>query len=163
MKKIEVINGKKKVITFNEEVSRTDQSFLKDTDVNNIMQKYLKTGQITHLAKVSGVFTDVSQIPDLLTAMSQVTKAQQAFELLPAALRKRFGNSPVAMVEFLKDTRNDREAIELGLKVRKPGLDNIEPDSSDSAKVTTPKSTQSKSTQSKSPPPHSTQSKTDQD
>lgn len=139
MKKIETrSNGTKRVFTVNDEVSRTDQSFDKDVNVNYIMAKYLKTGQIDHLTKNRGIYADVSQITDLLTATEQVKKANHAFNSLPAEIRKRFGNSPVSMVEFLQDPKNDTEAIKLGLKSRKTGLDKIETETSDSALETTP-------------------------
>lgn len=112
-------NGTRRVFTNNKEISKTDQSFVKECDINEIIKKFNKTGQIAHLAKNQGAFADISEIPDLLEAMSTVTTAQQTFNFLPAELRKRFGNSPVEMVNFLQDTRNDEEAIKLGLKVRK--------------------------------------------
>lgn len=112
-------NGTTRVYTKNDEPSLTDQSWAKDCDVNNIIAKYIKTGQISHLAKHQGQYADVSAIPDLQSALDQVTKAQQAFDDLPSNLRKRFGNSPVEMVNFLSDPKNDQEAISLGLKVKK--------------------------------------------
>lgn len=135
MKHIEIRkNGTKRVYTTNSQVSKTEQQFAKECDVNEIMRKFMKTGQVTHLAKHQGQFVDVSEIPDLHTAMIQVAAAQQTFDLLPAELRKRFGNSPVNMVEFLQDPSNDDEAVKLGLKVRKPGLDvPVQPEPSDSA------------------------------
>lgn len=108
-------NGTKQVVTINNEPSMTDSQWAPQTDVNQIMARYKKTGQVTHLAKIQGSYADVSSIPDLATALNQVTKAQQTFDLLPAELRSRFGNSPVNMVEFLKDSKNRDEAIKLGL------------------------------------------------
>lgn len=116
MKKIEIRkNGSKRVYTVNTEPSKTDQSFKNEADVNNIMARYRKTGQITHLAKHQGSYADVSEIPDLSQALDQVTKAQQAFDALPSELRARFGNSPVNMIEFLQNDNNIDEAIKLGL------------------------------------------------
>lgn len=109
-------NGTKRVVTVNHEQSLADQSQADECDVNNIMDKYLKTGQVSHLTNMQGQYADVSQIPDLHTALSQVTQAEQAFQSLPAELRERFNNSPIKMVEFLKDSKNDQEAINLNLK-----------------------------------------------
>lgn len=121
MKKIEVRkDGKKRVYTVNEEPSKTDQSFQTECDVNHIVQKYLKTGRINHLARMQGQFADVSEIPDLLEAIKTVTSAQQTFDELPAELRRKFGNSPVNMVEYLQDPSNDIEAVKLGLKEYPP-------------------------------------------
>lgn len=110
----------KKVFTINEEVDKADQSFKKECDVNEIIRKFTKTGQVTHLRGTQGVYADVSQVPDLHTAMITVTQAQQAFDALPSDIRKRFANSPTEMIEFLKDPKNEREAIKLGLLELKP-------------------------------------------
>lgn len=117
MKKIETrANGTKRVYTVNEEPSKTDQSFKDEVNVNNIISKFNKTGQISHLAKKQGMYADLSTIEDLHTSLTQVVQAQEAFDSLPAELRRRFGNSPVEMVNFLQDPANDQEAVKLGLK-----------------------------------------------
>ena len=80
MKKIELRpNGTKLVHTVNELPPETDQSFGKECDINHIVKKFIKTGQITHLARRQGFYGDQSQIPDFQTAMDTVTKAQQTF------------------------------------------------------------------------------------
>lgn len=112
--------SKRQVSTKNTEPSRTDQSFAQITDVNNIMANYVKTGQIKHLAKTQGLYADVSQIPDLDSALTQVTKAQQAFDNLPSHLRTRFGNSPVEFINFLQNNENREEAIKLGIIPKPP-------------------------------------------
>ena len=116
MKVIELrSNGTKRVYTVNNEPSMTDQQFKDDCDVNFIVDKFTKTGHLTHLAKFQGMYADVSEIPDLAEAIQTVTIAQTAFDALPAELRSRFGNSPVNMVEFINDVNNKEEAIKLGL------------------------------------------------
>lgn len=109
-------NGSKRVQTVNDEPSKTDQQFKDDCDVNFIIDKFTRTGQLTHVNKLQGQYADVSEMPDLPLAMETVTKAQQTFDDLPAELRRRFGNSPVEMFRFLQDPKNDEEAIRLGLK-----------------------------------------------
>lgn len=99
---------------------KTDQSFKNDCDVNLIMARFLKGQPITHLRNGQGAYADVSQIPDLSEALNTVTKAQEAFNSLPAQIRKRFGNSPVNMVEFMSDPNNYKEAADLGLLTLKP-------------------------------------------
>ena len=50
MKKITVAkDGKVTVETINEEKSMTQQSHAEMVDINNIMRKYIQTGEITHL------------------------------------------------------------------------------------------------------------------
>lgn len=108
-------NGSLKVSTVYEMPSKTDTSYAKDCDVNEIIRRFKKTGHISHLAKGQASYSDVSEIPDLVTAMDQVSKAQQAFDALPADIRLRFGNSPVNMVNFIADESNRSEAEKLGL------------------------------------------------
>ena len=110
-------NGTIRVHTQNNEPSKTDQSWLEQTEVNTIIHKYRKTGAITHLASKQGTFADVSDIPDMLEAHERVNNAFNAFNELPAIIRDKFKNDPLKMIEFLNDPSNNEEAIKLGLKV----------------------------------------------
>jgi len=124
MKKIEMReNGTRRVYIVNDAPSKTDQSQAASCDVNNIMSKYKKTGQLTHLARNQGVYADVSQIPDLQESLAQVELANAAFASLPSEVRQRFQNSPVQMIEFLQDPSNDEEAIRFGLKEKRGPVD----------------------------------------
>lgn len=116
MKKIEIIGKRKRVYTVNDEPSMTDQSFKEQADANSVIKKYAKTGIWPQPRQ--GQYQDLSEIPDLLQALQTVTQAQQSFEALPSEIRKRFGNSPTNLVEFLQDSQNDEEAIKLNLKQR---------------------------------------------
>lgn len=116
-------NGSKRVYTVNNSPSMTDQSWHKDTDVNEIMAKFKKTGQISHLSNIQENYGDVSEVPDLDLAMQQIEDAKSAFMALPSALRKKFGNEPAEMINYLQDPRNDEEAIKLGLKSRPKGAE----------------------------------------
>lgn len=129
MKKIITIreNGTKRVQTINELPSKTDQSQKDDCDVNNIMAKFQRTGQITHLAKKSGTYYDSSEIPDLHQALQIVNEAGQNFSQLPAILRKKFNHDPQEFVKYLQDPSNDEEAIKLGLKKKKVASEPLVP------------------------------------
>ena len=117
MKKIEARkNGTKRVFTVNTEPSKTDQSQKEASDVNNIMAQYLKTGQLTHIAKNIGVFADVSEIKDLQESIDTVNLANQAMMALPAELRNRLNNDPQEFIEWINDDKNNEEAISFGLK-----------------------------------------------
>lgn len=118
-------DGSKRVYTVNDIPTKTDQSFKKDCDVNHIMKKYIKTGQVSHLAKKQGYFADVSQIPDLLTATQNIQTAQELFAELPSDVRLRFKNNPTELYNFLLDPSNKEESIKLGLR-EKP-IENVTP------------------------------------
>lgn len=109
-------NGRVQVRTINNEPSKTDQSMKDECDVNEILRKYMKTGQI-NLPNQHGQYLDVSDIQDLHLALTQVNEATQAFDQLPPEIRRRFGNSLTELVSFLDDPQNNEEAIKLGLKV----------------------------------------------
>ena len=117
MKQFEIRkNGSLRVFTINNEISKTDQTAKKECDVNNIVKKYQSTGMITHLRSGQGNYLDLSEVGDLANSLNVVASAQQKFDQLPAEIRKRFGNSPVQLVEFLSNPKNDPEAVKLGLK-----------------------------------------------
>lgn len=112
----------RRVATKNTEPSRTDQQYKKECDVNEIVKKFKRTGQVTHLAKSQGHYADVSEYPDLLRAFEVARIAEDAFSALPAHIRKRFGTKE-NYVQFLEDPRNDEEAVKLGLKVARQTSD----------------------------------------
>jgi len=117
MKKIEIRpNGTKRVHTVNTDPSKTDQQWKKSCDVNEIVTKYKRTGQLSHVRAQQPTYADVSEIPDLLTSLTQVKQAESAFLTVPAELRKKLNNDPVAFIDFLNDPTNDDEAIKYGLK-----------------------------------------------
>jgi len=115
-------NGTKRVATpKSEEPSLTQQQFAKDCDVNNIIAKYKKTGSVTHVRnRTEGVYANLVDIPDYAEALQQIIHANETFGELPAQTRARFANDPQLLIEFLKDPKNDEQAIELGLRVRAP-------------------------------------------
>jgi len=116
MKQIEIRpNGSKRVITLNKEPSRTDQSFKKECDINNIMRKYRATGQVAHLSARKAVYGDFSMYGDYQDCLNKAIGAQELFNALPADVRKRFGQNPQQLLDFVADASNRDEAIKLGL------------------------------------------------
>lgn len=123
MKEIIVLpNGNKKVRTINNEPSLTQQHHKQECDVNYIVKKYQKTGQITHIARDQGVYADLTKSKDFSDAMNTVVKAKEAFMTLPSDVRKRFGHNPQELISFLQDEKNLDEAIKLGLVKSKPNI-----------------------------------------
>lgn len=98
-------------------VSMTDISAMKDTDINSILRRH-NIGDNSAI-KSMGVFGDVTGMQDFAENVEFIRKAKQDFMGLPSSIRDRFGNDPVALVNFLQDSANDREAVRLGLKVVK--------------------------------------------
>ncbi len=101
--------------TFCEGPSETKQSFQDETDINNVLAKYQKTGLIDHVRDHGGVYADMPGYDDFHHAMNVVTDAQQMFNDLPATVRRRFGNDPSEFLEFVADEGNRDELIKLGV------------------------------------------------
>lgn len=107
--------GKKRirVATENFQPSMTQQAFAEDCDVNIILDRYMKTGELPKPRQ--GVYADVSEVPDLTQAIQIVQQAQSAFDSLPSKVRYEFNNDPAQLLNFISDSRNKEKAIELGL------------------------------------------------
>lgn len=94
---------------------RTQQHFKDQCDVNNIIKKYQQTGHLNHIAKTQGMYTDLPNSSTYFEAMTQVVKARDAFETLPSAVRKEFGNKPEGLLDFINDPKNYDQALKWGL------------------------------------------------
>lgn len=107
--------GRVRVQTLNDDPSMTQQQFADECDINHIMKRYEKTGEIVHRNSKQGVYADFSEIKNYHEMMDQVLYAQEAFLTLPAKIRARFRNDPGQLLSFLDDSKNLKEAEELGL------------------------------------------------
>lgn len=103
--------------------SLTKQSFKEECDINNILKKYNRALGIEFLDQysgyISGKFEDVSAGVDYRTALHQLSEAEAAFEAMPSKLRARFDNDPAMLLDFLGNSANREEAIDLGLLPKK--------------------------------------------
>jgi len=96
-------------------IDPAQQHFREEVNINNIIAKYNKTGVITHVAKTRKRFGDFKDFADLLPDLDRVTKAQQAFEELPATIRNEFGNSIEGFFKFIKNPANEEQCIKWGI------------------------------------------------
>lgn len=80
---------------------RTQQSFKDECDINNIMARYLKTGQ---LPQSSGepVYLDTTAI-DFQAAQDLVARTRGEFSRLSAEERDSYGNSPELWLEAMAE------------------------------------------------------------
>lgn len=100
-------------ISFEGDPGLTDPSFAADADINNIVDRYHKTGVFPEQGQQ--LFADVSDAPSYQQAMQTVIDAEKAFMALDAKTRKRFDNDAAQMLAFLDDANNRDEAISLGM------------------------------------------------
>lgn len=95
--------------------SMTQQHFKQECDVNSILERYRKTGTVQHISKSQQQYGDFTMFKDFKENLDTVTNAFQAFDALPAHLRKRFQNDPAQLLTFISDPKNYEEAQNLGI------------------------------------------------
>jgi phage internal scaffolding protein len=94
--------------------SMTKQSFKDDADINNIVGQFLKTGILPQNTS-AGQYGDFSEVKDYQSCLNAVIDAQEQFLTLPAKIRDKFGDDPGKLLDFLADSKNYDEAVELGI------------------------------------------------
>lgn len=101
--------------------SRTKQSFREQVNINSILARHRKSGMVDHVNGKQPFYGDVSNIGTYQEALDVVNRAAQLFNGMSAAVRRRFDNDPLRMIEFLQDPANLDEATKLGMVAKAPG------------------------------------------
>ena len=101
-------------IEFNPDEKRTKSQFKDECDINKIMDKFHKTGLISHTAKYAPQYGDALSIDELHEAKFKIAEANTMFEELPSPWRKKFENIE-NFLEFVGDPKNEEEMREMGL------------------------------------------------
>lgn len=99
--------------TFEGAVSMTQQAFRSQTNIQEIINRSKLRGRLPE-ATSKGFFGDFAGI-DFQSMQNLVASAQQGFDLLHPAIRRRFHNDPAELISFIDDDENRPEAIKLGL------------------------------------------------
>lgn len=123
--------------TFNKEDSMTVQSEAKDCDINVIMERYSKTGQLPQVTALQPLFADFTDITDYRSALETINAARDAFLLVPAHIRAQFGNDPTAFVNYASNPDNIDQLRKWGL-----ANDNVPRDTTSALRRTTSTETQ---------------------
>ena len=98
------------------EPSKTKSEFAPQTEINGIVDRYLKTGQLPESTR-TGNYIDTTVIPkDLIDSMELSKTAIQSFQQLPAKIRRFFNDEPETFLDWMSDPSNDTQAQEMGLK-----------------------------------------------
>ena len=101
--------------------SLTQQHFTEDADVNTIARRFgLDKGPLPNVPIDPRYYGDLSDVPDLRTALDLVRDAENRFNELTPRLRARFDNLPAKLWDFVNDPENWDEAVRLGLLQRPP-------------------------------------------
>lgn len=83
--------------------SLTVQSEEEACNVNKIMEKFERTGQITHVVNTQPYYQDNTQILSYENALQLMTTAQDDFMALPSEVRTYFGHDPKNFVKTILD------------------------------------------------------------
>ncbi|WNK15009.1 MAG: internal scaffolding protein [Microvirus sp.] len=113
--------------------SLTQQQFLHETDINTIVNIFMKTGHLPDQTSMPQ-YLDYEGIFDFQSAMNVVRQADENFMTMPASIRARFHNSPQEFLEFFANPDNVQEAIRLGLAVppdKQPGSNPTHPEAAE--------------------------------
>lgn len=106
-----------KLGTVNNEESMTQQSDKDDADINVIVSRFHKTGQMPQVQRPA-MYGDFTDALDFRACQEHLHTANQSFAELPAKIRKRFHNDPAEFIEFMNDPDNAEEMIKLGLATK---------------------------------------------
>jgi len=94
----------------------TQQSAKDECDINLIIERIKRGADLPDLTNKAPKYGDFTQVPtDLRECLNIVRQADDLFMTLDAKVRARFENDPSQMLDFLNDSKNRDEAIELGL------------------------------------------------
>lgn len=115
--------------------SLTKQSFTKECDINIIVKRFAKSGNIAHVNRRQPVYEDFSNAGSYMDALNAVNQAEERFMGLPAKLRARVNNDPTQLIDFVENEENWPELEEEGWfgpepldRVEKPDLVEPEPE-----------------------------------
>lgn len=122
-------DGTKRIRTLNTDPTKRAQQHFKDqVNINNIIRRYKKTGQLPILNDRKGMYMDVTSAQGYFESLTKVAQANQAFEALPSHLRLRFNNDPGALLDFIHNPNNFEEGVKLGIfDPKQPKMDGSSP------------------------------------
>lgn len=106
--------GGRRVQIFLDEETKVEQHHLADVNINSIMKKFEKTGQLPDQV-MEAVYGDFSGGQDFHEAHNSIIAAKEMFNSLPASVRNKFENDPGQLLDFVGDPENIEEARKLGL------------------------------------------------
>lgn len=106
-------------LMFPEGENRTHQEFKNDVDINLIMKRFRKTGQLAHVRADQPFYGDFTEPMDYMSCLDRVDAAQEGFLSLPAAVRQMVGNDPAKFLEAIQDPEQMELMMDAGLRVAK--------------------------------------------
>lgn len=108
-----------KTATFNAKPTLTQQHFREETDINEIVAKFIRTGQVK-VVQLPPLFEDFGEeIFDYQSALNQVSAARASFEAMDPKVRDAFNNNPQQFVASIDEWLAETDPVkrEQNLKV----------------------------------------------
>lgn len=99
------------------EPSFTIQSQTEDTDINIIMDKFVRGMDLPLREMPLPLEGDFSEVDDYLSSRIAMRKVDETFNRLPAKIRSKFDNDAGLFFEFCTNRDNLKELKELGFDV----------------------------------------------
>lgn len=81
----------------------TKGSFADECDINKIMARYERTGQLPEMVRQDPRFGDFSDVPSYQESLERVMFAEAQFMALPAKVRAECENDPAIFLEKIHD------------------------------------------------------------
>jgi len=101
-------------ISFPSKSPHTRQEFKEECDINTLMARYMRTGELPHVNLMSPEYFDSPGV-DFHTHMNAVAQAKSLFAQLPSHVRNRFYNDPGQFIDFCSNPSNRVELAQMGL------------------------------------------------
>lgn len=109
--------------------TRTKQADRHECDINAIMARYRKTGELGHQRDLQAVYGDFTSVTDFHGAQNRIRHAQETFDALPAHIRSHCRNDPAELIKMALDPSRVDEMLELGLLALDPDAEPSAPPS----------------------------------
>lgn len=101
---------------YDPEDSVTIQSDAEAADINNILDKYRRTGILEHIQTRHAQYGDFSEIGDYQEKLNTVMAVTEVFNSLPVDVREEFDNDPANFIEYASQQENRERLSQLGLE-----------------------------------------------
>lgn len=101
--------------------TKTKLEFQDECDINTILNKYMKTGELGDPARQAlAKYGDWSDFPkDYKESLDIAREAHDLFFQLPAKLRDKFNNDPNEYLDYATNPNNLESMVELGLATKR--------------------------------------------
>lgn len=93
----------------------TEQTHKELTDINNIMENYVKTGMLPNYSGSPLLYIDETNQPTFEQAHDSIAYARHRFDQLPTSLKNELQNDYRKLEAWLTNPDNQDRAIKMGL------------------------------------------------